>query len=39
MPKQGSRKKLLVALAMIAAGVMAFFLLLYLTGHDPDEVH
>jgi uncharacterized membrane-anchored protein YitT (DUF2179 family) len=25
------------ALAMIVAGVLAFFLFLYLRGHDPDE--
>lgn len=34
---QGNRKGLLVALAMIVAGVMAFFLFLFVTGHDPDE--
>jgi len=34
---QASRKGLLVALAMIIAGVAAFFLFLFVTGHDPDE--
>jgi len=34
---QSSRKGLLGALAMIIAGVAAFFVFLYLTGHDPDE--
>jgi uncharacterized membrane-anchored protein YitT (DUF2179 family) len=34
---QRSRKGLLIALALIAGGVAAFFLFLYLTGHDPDE--
>ena len=34
---QSSRKALLVALALIAGGIAAFFLFLYLTGHDPDE--
>ncbi|MBX5165259.1 MULTISPECIES: hypothetical protein [unclassified Rhizobium] len=34
---QSSRKDLLIALALIAAGFVAFFLFLYLTGHDPDE--
>ncbi|XAZ26096.1 hypothetical protein LVY75_35610 (plasmid) [Sinorhizobium sp. B11] len=34
---QDSRKGLLVTLAMIIAGVAAFFVFLYLTGHDPDE--
>jgi uncharacterized membrane-anchored protein YitT (DUF2179 family) len=37
MPMESSRKNLLVALSMIVAGVAAFFLFLYLTGHDPDE--
>lgn len=31
-----SRKGLLVALAMIAGGVLAFFAFLFLTGADPD---
>ncbi|MBP2460483.1 ABC-type multidrug transport system permease subunit [Rhizobium sp. PvP014] len=34
---QSSRKSLIFALAMIVGGILAFFLLLYLTGHDPDE--
>jgi len=34
---QKDRKGLLVALAMIVAGVVAFFLFLFATGHDPDE--
>lgn len=34
---RGSRRKLFVALSLIVAGVPAFFLFLYLTGHDPDE--
>lgn len=34
---RGSRKNLFVALSLIVAGVAAFFLFLYLTGHDPDE--
>ncbi|MDR7141912.1 hypothetical protein [Rhizobium sp. BE258] len=34
---QDSRKGLIVALAMIVAGVAAFFLFLFVTGHDPDE--
>jgi len=34
---QNSRKSLIVALAMIVGGILAFFLFLYLTGHDPDE--
>ena len=31
-----SRKGLFVALAMIAGGVLAFFVFLFLTGADPD---
>lgn len=34
---QSSRNSLLLALALIVGGVLAFFLFLYLTGHDPDE--
>ncbi|NTF08003.1 hypothetical protein G6L37_17695 [Agrobacterium rubi] len=34
---QNSRNRLILALALIVAGVLAFFLFLYLTGHDPDE--
>jgi len=34
---QGNRKGLLVALALIVAGLAAFFLFLFVTGHDPDE--
>ncbi|WP_416407192.1 hypothetical protein [Agrobacterium rosae] len=34
---QNSRNSLILALALIVAGVLAFFLFLYLTGHDPDE--
>jgi hypothetical protein len=34
---QSSRKSLFFALAMIVGGVLAFFLFLYVTGHDPDE--
>ena len=34
---QNSRKSLIFALAMIVGGILAFFLFLYLTGHDPDE--
>ena len=34
---QKSRKSLIFALAMIVGGILAFFLFLYLTGHDPDE--
>ncbi len=33
----GSRRDLLIALAMIVAGVAAFFLFLFLIGIDPDE--
>lgn len=34
---RGSRRNLFGALSLIVAGVAAFFLFLYLTGHDPDE--
>jgi hypothetical protein len=34
---QSSRKGLFIALALIVGGAAAFFLFLYLTGHDPDE--
>lgn len=34
---QKSWKQLLLALAMIAGGVVAFFVLLALQGIDPDE--
>lgn len=34
---QGSRKGLLVALALITGGVLAFFAFLALMGIDPDE--
>ncbi|SCB37510.1 hypothetical protein [Rhizobium hainanense] len=34
---QDSRKRLIVALAMIVGGVAAFFLFLFVTDHDPDE--
>jgi len=34
---QSSHKSLIFALAMIVGGILAFFLFLYLTGHDPDE--
>lgn len=34
---QGSRKRLLFALALIAGCVLAFFAFLALTGTDPDE--
>ena len=34
---QNSRHSLILALALIVAGILAFFLFLYLTGHDPDE--
>lgn len=34
---KNSPNSLILALALIAAGILAFFLLLYLTGHDPDE--
>ncbi|WP_323572199.1 MULTISPECIES: hypothetical protein [unclassified Rhizobium] len=34
---QKSHKSLILALALIIGGVLAFFLFLYLTGHDPDE--
>jgi len=34
---QSQRKSLFLSLALIAAGILAFFLFLFLTGHDPDE--
>ena len=34
---QKSRKQLLLAVAMIAGGVVAFFVLLAVQGIDPDE--
>lgn len=34
---QKNRKGLLVAIALIVAGLIAFFLFLFVTGHDPDE--
>ena len=34
---ENSRNSLILALALIVGGVLAFFLFLYLTGHDPDE--
>ncbi|MDQ0250656.1 hypothetical protein ACCC88_12140 [Sphingomonas sp. Sphisp140] len=34
---QKDRKSLLIAVALIVAGVAAFFLFLFVTGHDPDE--
>ena len=34
---QNAHKSLIFALAMIVGGILAFFLFLYLTGHDPDE--
>ena len=34
---QNSRNSLILALALIVAGILAFFLFLCLTGHDPDE--
>ena len=36
-PMQDRRNSLILALAMIVGGVFAFFLFLYLTGHDPDD--
>lgn len=32
-----SSRGLMIAATLIIGGVMAFFLFLYLTGHDPDE--
>ncbi|CUX57080.1 MULTISPECIES: hypothetical protein [Rhizobium/Agrobacterium group] len=32
-----SSRDLIIAAALIVGGLMAFFLFLYLTGHDPDE--
>lgn len=34
---QDSHNSLIFALALIVGGILAFFLFLYLTGHDPDE--
>ncbi|RYH95537.1 MAG: hypothetical protein EON48_18935 [Acetobacteraceae bacterium] len=34
---EGSRKRLLVALALIAGGVLAFFAFLAVLGIDPDD--
>lgn len=34
---QGSRKRLLVALALITGGILAFFAFLAVMGIDPDE--
>jgi len=34
---RNDRKGLLVAIAMIVAGLAVFFLFLFVTGHDPDE--
>jgi hypothetical protein len=34
---QGNRNGLFTALALIVGGLAAFFLFLFLTGHDPDE--
>ena len=34
---ESSRKGLFFALALLVAGLAAFFLFLYVTGHDPDE--
>jgi hypothetical protein len=34
---ESSRKGMILALALIVCGVFAFFLFLFLTGHDPDE--
>ncbi len=34
---ESSRRHLLVAVGLLVAGVAAFFLFLYVTGHDPDE--
>ncbi|CVI57386.1 hypothetical protein CFBP4996_25165 [Agrobacterium leguminum] len=32
-----SSRDLIIAAALIVGGLAAFFLFLYLTGHDPDE--
>ncbi|NTB99354.1 hypothetical protein G6M84_23135 [Agrobacterium tumefaciens] len=32
-----SSRDLIIAAALIVGGLVAFFLFLYLTGHDPDE--
>jgi hypothetical protein len=34
---QSYRNSVLSPLTLLVAGVAAFFLLLFLTGHDPDE--
>jgi hypothetical protein len=34
---QSYRNSVLFPLTLLVAGVAAFFLLLFLTGHDPDE--
>lgn len=34
---ESTRKHLVVALALLVAGVAVFFLFLYVTGHDPDD--
>lgn len=34
---QRTRSGLLIALASILLGALAFFLFLYVIGHDPDE--
>lgn len=34
---QSYRNSILFPLTLLVAGVAAFFLLLFLTGHDPDE--
>ena len=34
---KSDRRDLFVGLALLVAGVAAFFLFLYATGHDPDE--
>lgn len=34
---QNSRKSLIRAFVLIVGGILAFFLFLYLTGHDPDQ--
>ncbi|WP_425623880.1 hypothetical protein [Agrobacterium radiobacter] len=32
-----SSRDLIIAAALIVGGLVAFFLFLYLTGHDPNE--
>jgi len=32
-----SSRDLIIAASLIVGGLVAFFLFLYLTGHDPDE--